>query len=142
MAPAAEPPPEALANPCAAREILARVGDKWSMYVIHLLGTETKRFSEILRAVDGISQRMLTVTLRGLERDGILERTVYPVIPPRVEYKLTPLGHTLIGAVGAVVAWAGRNVATIEAARAAYDAAAGAGPGERDHQEAAAARRP
>ena len=80
---------------CRAREVLDRVGDKWSLQVIALLGERTKRFTELRREIEGISQRMLTVTLRGLERDGIVTRTVYPVVPPRVEYSLTDDGHLL-----------------------------------------------
>src|ERR1700704_133052 len=81
---------------CHAREILARVGDKWSVYVIHVLGDAgTLRFNELRGEVEGISQRMLTVTLRGLERDGLVARTIYPEVPPRVEYALTRLGATL-----------------------------------------------
>jgi DNA-binding HxlR family transcriptional regulator len=114
--PASEP------STCRAREVLQRVGDKWSMLVIDLLGQGTKRFSELHRAVDGITARMLTVTLRGLERDGIVTRTIYPVIPPRVEYTLTPMGRTLLDAIGQLVAWADSHLPEIEAARAAYDA--------------------
>ncbi|GLY89663.1 winged helix-turn-helix transcriptional regulator [Actinoallomurus iriomotensis] len=106
---------------CQAREVLGRIGDKWSLYVISLLGEETRRFSELKRGVEGISQRMLTVTLRGLERDGIVSRTVYPVVPPRVEYTLTPMGRTLLDTVSTLVAWADEHVASIEQARAAYD---------------------
>src|SRR5215207_2908746 len=76
------------------REVLSRVGDKWSVLVIAMLGQGTRRFSELQRSIDGISQRMLTLTLRQIERDGLVERTVYPTIPPRVEYSLTPLGRT------------------------------------------------
>jgi DNA-binding HxlR family transcriptional regulator/SAM-dependent methyltransferase len=108
-------------SPCRAREILQRVGDKWSMYVIDLLGEGTKRFSELHRAIDGITSRMLTVTLRGLERDGIVTRTIHPVIPPRVEYELTPMGRTLLDTIGQLVAWADSHVSEIDAARAAYD---------------------
>ncbi|HEY8482753.1 MAG TPA: helix-turn-helix domain-containing protein [Spirillospora sp.] len=107
---------------CRAREVLDRVGDKWSLQVIAMLGEDTRRFNELKRDIDGISQRMLSVTLRGLERDGIVERTVYPVMPPRVEYSLTPLGKTLLDAVGALVAWAESHLAEIDAARARYDA--------------------
>ncbi|GGT80871.1 MULTISPECIES: winged helix-turn-helix transcriptional regulator [Actinomadura] len=107
---------------CRAREILDRVGDKWSLQVIALLGERTKRFTELRREIDGISQRMLTVTLRGLERDGIVTRTVYPVVPPRVEYSLTPMGATLMDAAGTLVAWAEDHLAQIDAARADYDA--------------------
>ena len=89
---------------CLAREILDRIGDKWSVYVIDALAAGTRRFSELRRDVDGVSQRMLTVTLRALERDGLIVRHVYPVIPPRVEYSLTPLGRSLLAIVEALVA--------------------------------------
>jgi DNA-binding HxlR family transcriptional regulator len=111
---------------CRAREILDRVGDKWSLLVISLLGERTKRFTELKREIDGISQRMLTVTLRGLERDGIVTRTVYPVVPPRVEYSLTPMGATLMDAASTLVAWAEGHLGEIDAARADYDTRAGA----------------
>jgi DNA-binding HxlR family transcriptional regulator len=108
---------------CHAREVLARVGDKWSVYVIHVLGSAgTLRFNELLGRVDGISQRMLTVTLRGLERDGLVVRTVYPEVPPRVEYVLTPLGATLRQLVCGLVEWSGAHLPDVDAARAAYDA--------------------
>jgi DNA-binding HxlR family transcriptional regulator len=106
---------------CQVREVLGRVGDKWSLYVISELGEHTRRFTDIKRAIDGISQRMLTVTLRGLERDGIVSRTVYPVVPPRVDYALTPLGRTLLATVGTLVVWAEDHVEEIENARAAFD---------------------
>ena len=106
---------------CRAREVLQRVGDKWSVLVIDLLGQETKRFTELHRAIDGITARMLTVTLRGLERDGIVTRTIHPVIPPRVEYTLTPMGQTLLCTIGQLVAWTDAHLPEIEAARAAYD---------------------
>src|ERR1700728_5365288 len=101
------PPPGA----CRASEVLGRVGDKWSLQVIFSLGEGTKRFTDLKRGIGGISQRMLTVTLRGLERDGIITRTMYPVMPPRVDYALTPLGHTLLDAVGALMAWADEHLA-------------------------------
>jgi DNA-binding HxlR family transcriptional regulator len=107
---------------CRAREVLQRVGDKWSMLVIDLLGQGTMRFTELHRSVDGITARMLTVTLRGLERDGIVTRTIHPVIPPRVEYALTPMGRTLLDTIGQLVGWADSHLPEIEAARAAYDA--------------------
>jgi DNA-binding HxlR family transcriptional regulator len=113
--PAGEP------SACRAREILQRVGDKWSAYVIDLLGEDTKRFTELHRSIDGITARMLTVTLRGLERDGIVTRTIHPVIPPRVDYALTPMGRTLLDTIGQLVTWADTHVSEIEAARAAYD---------------------
>jgi DNA-binding HxlR family transcriptional regulator len=107
---------------CRAREVLQRVGDKWSVYVIDLLGQGTKRFSELHRSIDGITSRMLTVTLRGLERDGIVSRTIHPVIPPRVEYELTPMGRTLLDTIGQLVTWTDSHLPEIDAARAAYDA--------------------
>src|SRR5438552_17386444 len=108
---------------CHAREVMARVGDKWSVYVMHVLGeSKAVRFNELRSQVDGISQRMLTVTLRGLERDGMVARRVYPEVPPRVEYSLTPLGATLRQLVRGLVAWSGAHLAEVDAARAAYDA--------------------
>jgi DNA-binding HxlR family transcriptional regulator len=112
---------------CHARDVLARVGDTWSVYVIHVLDeARTLRFSELRREVDGISQRMLTVTLRGLERDGMVRRTVYPEIPPRVEYSLTPLGSTLRQLIRGLVAWAGAHLTEVDTARASYDSQHGA----------------
>ena len=108
---------------CHARDVLARVGDTWSVYVIHMLGdAKTMRFNELRREVNGISQRMLTVTLRGLERDGLVARTVYPEVPPRVEYTLTPLGTTLRQLIRGLVSWSGAHLTEVDAARAAYDA--------------------
>ncbi|MBL9037245.1 MAG: helix-turn-helix transcriptional regulator [Archangium sp.] len=113
--------PDPHASCVAAREVLNRVGDKWSVYVIGLLGDGAKRFSEIKRAVEGISQRMLTLTLRGLERDGLVTRTVTPSVPPRVDYELTALGRTLLKPVRALAAWASANRVEIQAARDAFD---------------------
>jgi DNA-binding HxlR family transcriptional regulator len=110
---------------CRARDVLDRVGDKWSVSVIYLLGTGTLRFTQLLRGIDGISQRMLTVTLRGLERDGVVTRLVHPVVPPRVDYSLTPMGHTLLSTVTALVEWADRHTEDIDAARRSYDGRAG-----------------
>src|SRR6266571_6795294 len=107
---------------CRVREILDRIGHKWSLFVIFRLGEGPRRFTVLKRSVDGISQRMLTVTLRGLERDGIVSRTMYPVMPPRVDYALTPLGHTLLDAGGALMAWADEHLVEVDAARVAYDA--------------------
>jgi DNA-binding HxlR family transcriptional regulator len=107
---------------CRAREVLQRVGDKWSVLAIDLLGQGTMRFTELHRAIDGITARMLTVTLRGLERDGIVTRTIHPVIPPRVEYALTPMGRTLLDTIGQLVTWTDSHLPEIQAARAAYDA--------------------
>jgi DNA-binding HxlR family transcriptional regulator len=107
---------------CHTRQILDRVGDKWSLAVIHQLGQqEVMRFTELQRGIQGISQRMLTVTVRALERDGLVGRTVHPVVPPRVDYCLTPLGHTLLGTVCQLMAWAVEHADEIDEARAAYD---------------------
>lgn len=108
---------------CRAREILDRVGDKWSMAVLYQLSNGTMRFTELLRSIPGLSQRMLTVTLRGLERDGLVSRTVHPVIPPHVDYALTPLGETLRDIVSALVTWAHDHLEEIDHARTAYDTA-------------------
>lgn len=119
------PPAELQHTPanCHAREMLARVGDKWSVYVIHVLGDAgTLRFNELRNRVDGISQRMLTVTLRGMERDGLVTRKVFPEVPPRVEYALTRLGRTLRQLVRGLVDWSGAHLEEVDAARAAYDA--------------------
>src|SRR6478672_13848005 len=107
---------------CRVRAVLDRIGDKWAIYVVDRLGGGPRRFSELLRGIDGITARMLTVTLRGLERDGIVTRTIHPVIPPRVEYALTPMGRTLLDTIGQLVTWADSHLAEIDAARAAYDA--------------------
>lgn len=113
--------PAPSADACQVREVLDRVGDKWSVYVIHMLGGGTMRFSELRREIEGISQRMLTVTLRGLERDGLVSRTVYPVVPPRVDYALTPLGETLLEAVCALFNWSEEHRTDIDEARRRYD---------------------
>lgn len=109
---------------CEVRQILDRVADKWSLLVIALLERRRLRFTELRREIDGISQRMLTVTLRQLERDGLVERTVHPVVPPRVEYELTALGGTLHTTIRALVSWTEEHQTEIATARAAYDARA------------------
>jgi DNA-binding HxlR family transcriptional regulator len=101
--------------------VLARVGDKWSVLIISVLGDGPKRFNEIKRMVGGISQRMLTLTLRGLERDGLVTRTVFPTIPPRVDYELTDLGRSLWQPVEALGSWARDHLAEIEAAKSRFD---------------------
>jgi DNA-binding HxlR family transcriptional regulator len=105
-------------------QVLARVGDKWSILVIGRLGDGPRRFSELKRDVDGISQRMLTLTVRGLERDGLITRTVTPSIPPRVDYALTDLGRSLLEPVNALGEWAIANRLSVDAARQAFDARA------------------
>jgi DNA-binding HxlR family transcriptional regulator len=116
------PPQPHLDSDCrGVASILARVGDKWSVFVIMLLGDRPRRFNEIKRMVGGISQRMLTLTLRGLERDGLVTRTVFPTIPPRVDYELTDLGRGLSQPVEALGKWAYEHQAEIERARAKFD---------------------
>ena len=101
--------------------ILARVGDKWTVLIVMLLVSGPRRFNEIKRTVGGISQRMLTLTLKGLERDGMVTRTVFPTIPPRVDYELTDLGRSLSEPVHALGLWAQAHLDEIDAARSAYD---------------------
>src|SRR6266480_5686978 len=108
----------------AVSEVLARVGDKWTVLVVATLGDGPKRFNELRRALGSISQRMLTLTLRGLERDGLVTRTVFPTIPPRVDYELTDLGRGLWQPVEALGKWARQNRSGIAAARQRFDAAA------------------
>ncbi|WP_097219157.1 MULTISPECIES: winged helix-turn-helix transcriptional regulator [unclassified Streptomyces] len=106
---------------CQVRQILDRIADKWSLLVIALLDNRRLRFTELRREIDGVSQRMLTVTLRSLERDGMVKRTVYPVVPPRVEYELTSLGRTLHTTIQSLVTWTEAHQEEIAAARTAYD---------------------
>jgi DNA-binding HxlR family transcriptional regulator len=107
----------------AVSEVLSRIGDKWSVLVVTALGEGPKRFNELRKALGSISQRMLTLTLRALERDGLVTRTVFPTVPPKVEYELTRLGRSLLDPVSALGLWARRNRATIQEARARFDAA-------------------
>lgn len=110
------------ANCRAMSDVLNRIGDKWSVMVVGMLSPGTLRFNELKRQINGISQRMLTLTLRNLERDGLVTRTIYPEIPPRVEYGLTELGKTLRGPIGTLWDWSAANHQAIVAARMAYDA--------------------
>jgi DNA-binding HxlR family transcriptional regulator len=109
---------------CRTREVLDIIGDKWSLLVVRNLRAGPRRFTELKRSIDGISQRMLTVTLRSLERDGILTRTVHNVMPPNVSYQLTPMGLTLREAAAPLLEWSTVYLALIDAARAEYDARA------------------
>jgi DNA-binding HxlR family transcriptional regulator len=115
--------PDAASEDCRVlASILGRVADKWTVLIVVLLGDGPKRFNEIKRMVGGISQRMLTFTLRGLERDGLVERTVFPTTPQRVDYELTPLGGTLLKAVEPLGLWARAHTGKILASREAFDA--------------------
>jgi DNA-binding HxlR family transcriptional regulator len=106
----------------AVSEVLSRVGDKWTILVVSELGNGPKRFNEIRRALGSISQRMLTLTLRGLERDGLVTRTVFPTVPPRVDYELTKLGRSLLEPVSGIGLWARQNRERIQEARRRFDA--------------------
>ena len=108
----------------AVSEVLSRVGDKWTILVVSELGNGPKRFNELRRSLGSISQRMLTLTLRGLERDGLVTRTVFPTVPPRVDYELTKLGRSLLEPVSGIGLWARQNRAAIQEARLRFDAAA------------------
>lgn len=109
---------------CNVRQILDRVADKWSLLVIALLAEKTMRFGELVREIDGVSKKMLTVTLRNLERDGLIHREMFPEIPPRVEYRLSPLGHTLLGTIQSLVGWVEEHQTQVAQARASFDATA------------------
>jgi DNA-binding HxlR family transcriptional regulator len=121
---------EPAVDSCRVRTVLNRIGDKWAIYVVDRLGAGPRRFGELNRGINGITARMLTVTLRGLERDGIVTRTVHAAVPPRVDYQLTPLGETLLDPIGQLVAWADAHIDQIEDARAGYDARSGPAPDE------------
>ena len=105
--------------------VLSRIGDKWTILVVMLLGEGPMRFNELRRRVGGISQRMLTLTVRGLERDGFVTRSVFPTIPPRVDYELTPLGHSLLTPIQHLGNWALQSIALIEDAQRRFDQASG-----------------
>jgi DNA-binding HxlR family transcriptional regulator len=107
---------------CPVRDVIERIGDKWSVLVIVQLVEGPRRFGELVRGTDGISRRMLTRTLRLLERDGLVSRTVFPTTPPSVEYAITELGEGLAGPLAALTDWAVANRPRVEAARAAFDA--------------------
>ena len=115
------PVPSEEYDACPVTDVLRHVGDKWTLLIVILLGRRPHRFNELHRSVEGISQRMLTRTLRALERDGLAARTVYPTIPPGVEYDLTPLGRTLLDPLSALADWAVEHGADIVTARNRHD---------------------
>ena len=106
----------------AVASILSRVGDKWTVLIVMTLASGPVRFNTLKRTIGGVSQRMLTLSLRGLERDGMVTRTVFPTIPPRVDYELTPLGHSLRIPIQALGDWAFAHIPVVENARAEFDA--------------------
>ncbi len=107
---------------CPTRQVLDRIADKWTTLILGLLEGGPQRFSVLQRGIGGISQKMLTQTLRGLERDGLVQRTIYPEVPPRVEYQLTPLGETLCGPIAAIQHWAESHIDEVILAQNEYDA--------------------
>ena len=124
--PPSEPPvgalvPDVFAANCPTRRILDRIGDKWAVLILILLARGTKRFNGLRRLIDGVSQKMLSQTLKSLERDGLVTRRVIPTVPVTVEYSITPLGMTLHEAVDPLRVWAEAHIGAVEAARARYD---------------------
>lgn len=114
-------PPDAFAKACASRVVLDRIGDRWTVLVVVALADGRLRFSELRNRIEGVTPKVLTQTLRALERDGLVTRTVFAEVPPRVEYELTDLGRDLLGPIDAIRVWAERHVATIVAHRERYD---------------------
>jgi DNA-binding HxlR family transcriptional regulator len=110
---------------CPTRQVLNRIADKWTILVVGSLSEDTKRFSELKREISGVSQKMLTQTLRGMERDGLLTRKVYPTVPPKVEYTLTELGFTLITMLEQIRNWSENNIEAVLAAQTSYDSQGG-----------------
>ena len=106
---------------CPSRQVLDRIGDTWSVLIVGALASGPRRYSQLAVRIQGISPKMLTQTLRGLERDGMVGRTVFPVVPPRVEYTLTDLGSSLLGLVGSLETWAQAHISDVAEARSAYD---------------------
>lgn len=117
----AEGQPVNLGDCTKVSQVLSRIGDKWSVLIVMMLGAGPCRFNELKRMVGGISQRMLTLTLKGLERDGLVTRTMFPTIPPRVDYELTALGHSLLEPVQGLGLWAVSHIGEIDMARTAFD---------------------
>jgi len=115
------PPWDVFDSHCPTRQVLDRIADKWTVLIIRRLSNGTLRFAQLRRAVDGISQKVLTNTLRGLERDGIVTRRIYASVPPKVEYSLTTLGRSLCGLVEGICGWAEANMKLVEGAREVYD---------------------
>ena len=113
--------PDVYAKNCASRQILDRIGDTWSVLVVVMLADGPQRYTALAKRIEGVSPKMLTQTLRGLERDGLIVRTVYAEVPPRVDYALTELGRSLLGLVGALEQWAETHIDDVLAARTAYD---------------------
>jgi DNA-binding HxlR family transcriptional regulator len=114
--------PDLLDPNCPSRQVLDRIGDRWSVLVVAVLDDGPKRYGELASTIGGVSQKMLTQTLRGLERDGMVSRTVQAAVPPRVDYELTGLGRSLLGVISGLQSWATSHMDDVLAARDAYDA--------------------
>ena len=119
--------PDVFAPNCPTRQMLDRIGDKWTVLIVQVLGEGPMRFNGLKRRIGGVSQKMLAQTLRHLERDGLVSRHVFPTTPVTVEYALTPLGRTLVGALTPLIAWSEGRIGEVEAARATFDAREPAG---------------
>ncbi|MBD1832899.1 helix-turn-helix transcriptional regulator [Cyanobacteria bacterium FACHB-472] len=115
------PEPDIFNANCPTQQVLDTIANKWSVIVVYCLSFGTKRHSELQRQISGVSQKMLTQTLRNLERDGLVVRKVYPVVPPKVEYSLTPLGETLIEPLATICKWAETHIDEMQSARERYD---------------------
>jgi DNA-binding HxlR family transcriptional regulator len=111
-----------LDSQCPSRQVLDRIGDRWSVLVVNILGDGSRRYGELATTIGGVSQKMLTQTLRGLERDGLVTRTVHATVPPRVDYELTALGRSLLATIRPLTIWATTHMTEVLAAREAYDA--------------------
>ena len=114
-------PPDVYEANCPTRHVLDLIADKWATLIIGLLEVQPMRFAALHKRIGGISQKMLTQTLRGLERDGMVQRTVYAEVPPRVEYALTPPGRTLCKPIDAIIKWSEENIGAVTAAQQQYD---------------------
>ncbi|HEY6112438.1 MAG TPA: helix-turn-helix domain-containing protein [Chthoniobacterales bacterium] len=126
-------PPSVMEPQCPSRLVLERIADKWTALIIQILSKDTMRYSALQQRIGGISQKMLTQTLRSLERDGLVQRKVYPVVPPRVEYSLTRLGRTLIDPLRALCRWSEKHLPELQANRARAKAKAVSGGADRDY---------
>jgi DNA-binding HxlR family transcriptional regulator len=115
------PEPEVFTIDCPTQQVLDIICNKWSVIILYCLAFGTKRYNQLQRQIEGISQKMLTQSLRNLERHGFIERKVYPAVPPKVEYSITPLGETLIDPLGALAEWSENHITEVHAARDRYD---------------------
>lgn len=118
-------PPNPYAKLCPSRQILDRIGDTWTVLIVLELNNGSRRFGELAKLIEGVSQKMLTQTLRGLERDGMVARTVHASVPPRVDYELTDLGRSMMGPIQALESWAKDHIEEVIEARCTHDASVG-----------------